>query len=99
MMRRNPLESGQCFSLGLRRKIAEKASYKVAIPSNRVNVSHKMKAIIDAHFLPECQSQSPRIGSMFLTTETVSKEMKEGIEGRNPLESGQCFSRVRELKN
>ena len=35
---RNPLKSGQCFLL--RRVMANKAFRKVAIPSNRVNVSY-----------------------------------------------------------
>ena len=39
--RRNPLESGQCFSLRLEDAEEPVADfYYVAIPSNRVNVSH-----------------------------------------------------------
>ena len=42
------------------------------------------------------KSQSPRIGSMFLTMDIlIKKYMKYKGLRRNPLESGQCFS----LKN
>ena len=62
---RNPLKSGQCFLLGVETKglYIEKS---VAIPSNRVNVSYcllKRKIC----YVEAVKSQSPQIGSMFLT--------------------------------
>ena len=63
LVSRNPLKSGQCFLL----KPLGKVSFKpnVAIPSNRVNVSYKMK--VKRKLLLMRRSQSPQIGSMFLT--------------------------------
>ena len=48
---------------------------KVAIPSNRVNVSYIKKEVDQKHQL---MSQSPQIGSMFLTLMLVviSKQMR-----------------------
>ena len=50
----------------------------------------KMQAL---RFLHLYLSQSPQIGSMFLTL-AIRYNIKadKEIEGRNPLESGQCFS-------
>ena len=38
-------------------------------------------------------SQSPQIGSMFLTPESKLKKLEE-LASRNPLKSGQCFLQV-----
>ena len=65
---RNPLKSGQCFLLSALLKCAE-WGLLVAIPSNRVNVSYT--AIQLAHPLSvQTVSQSPQIGSMFLTLQS-----------------------------
>ena len=69
LWRRNPRKSGQCFlltqddlaGLGQVRK-------RVAIPSNRVNVSYFVIVVFDKKDnVIACGSQSPQIGSMFLT--------------------------------
>jgi len=65
---RNPLESGQCFlpsGKGPTRVLA--SSKGVAIPSNRVNVSYATPFGVEITMFVESVSQSPRIGSMFLT--------------------------------
>ena len=86
---RNPLKSGQCFLLGLFMKLRSFGKVKVAIPSNRVNVSYA-ELMASGHYedvyvaIPsnrvnvsysnknrnnqvQRESQSPQIGSMFLT--------------------------------
>ena len=40
LLRRNPLESGQCFLQGVANKALMHGFEEVAIPSNRVNVSY-----------------------------------------------------------
>ena len=65
---------------------------KVAIPSNRVNVSYFLhkERIRHKKFWPS--SQSPQIGSMFLTLFWRKEVIKKwSFGGRNPLKSGQCF--------
>ena len=62
---RNPLKSGQCF---LQIYLSSWKFFKcfyVAIPSNRVNVSY-LEGLKESGF--PVKSQSPQIGSMFLTT-------------------------------
>ena len=64
---RNPLKSGQCFLLTKMAGLKVENVAKVAIPSNRVNVSYT-DAFGDC--LRCCmKSQSPQIGSMFPTVE------------------------------
>ena len=64
MKSRNPLKSGQCFLQKWKLHV-DICSDPVAIPSNRVNVSY---ADFVQGFLGEkTMSQSPQIGSMFLT--------------------------------
>ena len=93
-----------------------KLTKRVAIPSNRVNVSHGEIGYRFPKNLQECRnplesgqcfspkafeahkkrieerSQSPRIGSMFLTYEWRTDRGRRSELRRNPLESGQCFS-------
>ena len=48
----------------------------------------------------EKQSQSPQIGSMFLTSQDAWARQKAlEIVGRNPLKSGQCFLRNWKIGN
>ena len=68
---RNPLESGQCFSL--------------------VENLHAYKGLRASE-----KSQSPRIGSMFLTRKFLWMLNKWALR-RNPLESGQCFSQAQDF--
>ena len=68
----------------------------VAIPSNRVNVSYLQEKGLSLEEL-EKMSQSPQIGSMFLTDKMTSKKISVG-RSRNPLKSGQCFLRKQSLK-
>ena len=65
---------------------------QVAIPSNRVNVSYvEGRTTADDEVL--AGSQSPHIGSMFLT---MGSELWQGVlPRRNPLKSGQCFLRFK----
>ena len=46
----------------------------------------------------EAQSQSPQIGSMFLTFTSQSSPKGLGHQRRNPLKSGQCFLQVKTLE-
>ena len=66
---RNPLKSGQCFLHGKGYKPQDMTTmfYYVAIPSNRVNVSYHAKEWAGLILGPDEKSQSPQIGSMFLT--------------------------------
>ena len=66
-----------------------KDNYTVAIPSNRVNVSYQKKTIQPKAPGRGLMSQSPQIGSMFLTNKI--KKYKTLLLSRNPLKSGQCF--------
>jgi len=113
---RNPLESGQCFSLRKR----EKGSFSkvVAIPSNRVNVSHLLSSL-QFPYTSFCLCRNPlESGQCFSLKKSRIKPRNalklfvaipsnrvnvshylyangKGIKGyfcRNPLESGQCFS-------
>ena len=61
----------------------------VAIPSNRVNVSYPCYE--NKRATPITSSQSPQIGSMFLTRAKRFLEEMFNYGGRNPLKSGQCF--------
>ena len=63
---------------------------RVAIPSNRVNVSYSFP-LARLFCLNEGVSQSPQIGSMFLTLKKGKEEGSKMKIGRNPLKSGQCF--------
>ena len=65
----------------------------VAIPSNRVNVSYAESKGL--HGWQCVLSQSPQIGSMFLTEfwEEIGYRFPKNLR-RNPLKSGQCFLRV-----
>ena len=46
--RRNPLKSGQCFLQSISKNISKlEKSLKVAIPSNRVNVSYIEQGLIE----------------------------------------------------
>ena len=67
MVGRNPLKSGQCFLRTYYDNYNNKRHLLiVAIPSNRVNVSYReTKKVIILKTVSE--SQSPQIGSMFLT--------------------------------
>ena len=63
---RNPLKSGQCFLPPSFRLKMCTDRWKVAIPSNRVNVSYDFsKLYLIAEGID--RSQSPQIGSMFPT--------------------------------
>ena len=62
----------------------------VAIPSNRVNVSYIVKEL-ERFCIFRPGSQSPQIGSMFLTEPESLLGSLKLIKGRNPLKSGQCF--------
>jgi len=63
---RNPLKSGQCFLLsGLEPDETVMVLAEVAIPSNRVNVSYDSYSGYKKRGID--WSQSPQIGSMFLT--------------------------------
>ena len=64
MLGRNPLKSGQCFLLCDSRVMHNYSL--VAIPSNRVNVSYTFKPN-KSYIAVWLRSQSPQIGSMFLT--------------------------------
>ena len=99
---RNPLKSGQCFLHRKKRSWTSSERDKVAIPSNRVNVSYsywwnngkrdrKNVAIpsnrVNVSYtekreaeqaVKEIRSQSPQIGSMFLTH--IDEIMERGIE-------------------
>ena len=69
---------------------------EVAIPSNRVNVSYLLASTL-ANCPQATSSQSPQIGSMFLTVQERETRALGESAGRNPLKSGQCF--LREVKN
>ena len=87
---RNPLKSGQCF-LHLY-EILEEDSKRlglVAIPSNRVNVSYSRGWKVWCGGI--LASQSPQIGSMFLTQKHIGVQTQMPKMSRNPLKSGQCF--------
>ena len=91
--RRNPLKSGQCFLHHSERDGQERNRKKeVAIPSNRVNVSYKSYDAVWLKRKKSSESQSPQIGSMFLTRKKI-KELLGSLGSRNPLKSGQCFLR------
>ena len=87
--RRNPLKSGQCF---LHR--SGETVYKVKVNGRNPLKSGQCFLLI---FKKEVKqngknlSQSPQIGSMFLTSFPSQGYEGKGREGRNPLKSGQCF--------
>ena len=66
-MSRNPLKSGQCFLQVEKERVQKIAQEYVAIPSNRVNVSYLMELLVIKKEWVYYKSQSPQIGSMFLT--------------------------------
>ena len=64
----------------------------VAIPSNRVNVSYPKAKGLPILENIMVSSQSPQIGSMFLTLKNgACMLIFAQTLGRNPLKSGQCF--------
>ncbi len=65
---------------------------QVAIPSNRVNVSYE--EVMQSWLLSVLGSQSPQIGSMFLTWKIYCFGCLY-LGSRNPLKSGQCFLRLK----
>ena len=70
---RNPLKSGQCFLLKLNATRGHFWTEKgVAIPSNRVNVSYR-DVLLFLQILEGNGSQSPQIGSMFLTCKCLHR--------------------------
>ena len=88
---RNPLKSGQCFSqLQTFLKMAA-IPKRVAIPSNRVNVSHveededKVEDEDEEVAIPSNRVNVSHIRMVYYNS------MTKGLS-RNPLESGQCFS-------
>ena len=77
--------------------INECESEYVAIPSNRVNVSYLITPEAAITFIRyQVLSQSPQIGSMFLTRRRKSSKRIKNFISRNPLKSGQCFLRGKE---
>ena len=73
-------------------------SVYVAIPSNRVNVSYKNISKLEKSLKEKGLSQSPQIGSMFLTY-TRANRGNGGVRQicRNPLKSGQCFLQAQQV--
>ena len=67
VIRRNPLKSGQCFLHKVDGAADELKNRGVAIPSNRVNVSYLIGYYNGMGSQEVDKSQSPQIGSMFLT--------------------------------
>ena len=86
---RNPLESGQCFSpTNLGRHVLCLTLCRNPLESGQC---FSLEVELEEVEENEEESQSPRIGSMFLTR--MDYHFQGFTEkGRNPLESGQCFS-------
>ena len=90
-MRRNPLKSGQCFLRLEKAKIeARKKGYSGRNPLKSGQCFLQTFTVLRIKE-PEAKSQSPQIGSMFLTRNKSRKTTENTEQCRNPLKSGQCF--------
>ena len=91
IMSRNPLKSGQCFLHVKKKAVNKMAGFeKVAIPSNRVNVSYLFCWLVYGQPNNKRGRNPLKSGQCFLPTKWGDIWLNS-YGSRNPLKSGQCF--------